>query len=107
MSDRIDEESAERALDIALATIRTLEMDGEDPAIIFSMFAIGGAVCAQMHKLKQVVQGNHGAGIICRAERQRHTTGSPADQLGKVALHTWPVDKGRADQHDLQPRLRG
>jgi hypothetical protein len=51
MSDRIAEESAERALDIALSTIRTLEMDGEDPTIIFSIFAIGGAVCAQMHDI--------------------------------------------------------
>jgi hypothetical protein len=53
MSDRIDEESAERALDIALGTIRTFEMDGEDPAIIFSIFAIGGAICAQMHDVSK------------------------------------------------------
>jgi len=53
MSDRIDEERADRALDIALSTIRALEMDGEDPAIIFSVFAIGGSICAQMHDVSK------------------------------------------------------
>jgi hypothetical protein len=53
MSDRIAEESAERALDIALSTIRTLEMDGEDPTIIFSVCAIGGAICAQIHDVSK------------------------------------------------------
>jgi hypothetical protein len=28
-------------------------MDGEDPTIIFSIFAIGGSICAQMHDVSK------------------------------------------------------
>ena len=49
MSDRIIEESAERALELALSTIKTFEMDGEDSAVIFAVFAIAGSIYAQMN----------------------------------------------------------
>ena len=49
MSDRIIEESAERALELALSTIKTFEMDGEDPAVIFAVFAIASSIYAQMN----------------------------------------------------------
>lgn len=49
MSDRIIEESAERALELALSTIKTFEMDGEDPTVIFAVFAIASSIYAQMN----------------------------------------------------------
>jgi hypothetical protein len=53
MSDRIAEEGAERATELALEIMRTLEMDGNDATVIFSIFAIGSSVCAQLNGLEK------------------------------------------------------
>ena len=54
MSDP-DQENADRALELALSTIKTFEMDGEDPAVIFSAFAIASSIYAQMNnKSKEI-----------------------------------------------------
>jgi len=51
MSDRIAEEGAKRATELAMQIMSSLEMDGNDPTVIFSIFAIGSSVCAQMNGL--------------------------------------------------------
>jgi hypothetical protein len=53
MSDRIAEEGAERATELALQIMRTLEMDGNDSTVIFSIFAIGSSICAQLNGLEK------------------------------------------------------
>ena len=51
MSDRIAEESAERATELAMQIMSSLEMDGNDTTVIFSIFSIGSSICAQLNGL--------------------------------------------------------
>ena len=53
MSDRIAEEGAERATELAMQIMSTLEMDGNDATVIFSIFAIGSSICAQLNGLEK------------------------------------------------------
>jgi hypothetical protein len=53
MSDRIAEEGAERATELAMQIMNTLEMDGNDATVIFSIFAIGSSICAQLNGLEK------------------------------------------------------
>jgi hypothetical protein len=53
MEDKLDGERANRAATLAVKIMSDLEMDGEDPSVIFSIFAIGSSVCAQMHEVKK------------------------------------------------------
>jgi hypothetical protein len=53
MSDRIAEEGAAQATELAMQIMSSLEMDGNDTAVIFSIFAIGSAICAQLNGLEK------------------------------------------------------
>jgi hypothetical protein len=53
MHDRIAEEGADRATALALEIMDTLEMDGNDSTVIFSIFAIGSSICAQLNGLEK------------------------------------------------------
>jgi hypothetical protein len=53
MEDKLDGERANRAANLAVKIMSDLEMDGEDPSVIFSIFAIGSSVCAQIHEVKK------------------------------------------------------
>jgi hypothetical protein len=53
MEDRSDGERATRAAKLAMEILTELENEGEDPSIIFSVFAIGSSVCAQLHEVNK------------------------------------------------------
>lgn len=53
MEDKLDGERATRAANLAVKILSDLEMDGEDASVIFSIFAIGSSICAQMHEVKK------------------------------------------------------
>ena len=53
MEDKLDGERATRAANLAVKILSNLEVDGEDASVIFSIFAIGSSICAQMHEVKK------------------------------------------------------
>ena len=53
MEDKLDGERATRAANLAVKILSDLEVDGEDASVIFSIFAIGSSICAQMHEVKK------------------------------------------------------
>jgi hypothetical protein len=53
MEDKLDGERANRAANLAVEILIDLEMDGEDPSVIFSIFAIGSSISAQIHEVKK------------------------------------------------------
>jgi len=53
MTDYSDGEQATRALRLAMEILTEFENEGEDPTLIFSVFAIGSSVCAQLHEVKK------------------------------------------------------
>jgi len=53
MEDKLDGERANRAANLAVKILIDLEMDGEDPSIIFSIFAIGSSISAHIHEVKK------------------------------------------------------
>jgi len=53
MEDKLDGERATHAANLAVKIMSDLEMDGEDASVIFSIFAIGSSISAQMHEIKK------------------------------------------------------
>jgi hypothetical protein len=53
MKDRSDGERATRAARLAMEILTEFENEGEDPILIFSVFAIGSSVCAQLQEVKK------------------------------------------------------
>ena len=53
MEDKSNGEQATRAAKLAMEILTEFENEGEDPSIIFSVFAIGSSVCAQLHDVKK------------------------------------------------------
>jgi hypothetical protein len=53
MSDPVDQERVSRATDMALEIMNRLVMDGEDPLVVQSIFAIGNAVSAHINSIEK------------------------------------------------------
>jgi hypothetical protein len=53
MTDYLDGEQATRESRLAMEILTEFENEGEDPTLIFSVFAIGSSVCAQLHEVKK------------------------------------------------------
>lgn len=53
MKKEIDKERAQHALDLARDLIRQLIADGNDPSVVYSVFAIGCALSAHAHSIKE------------------------------------------------------
>ena len=51
MNEKLDNERAGRAAEMAAKIMSDLVMDGEDELVIYTIFSIGSAICAQIHDL--------------------------------------------------------
>ena len=53
MKKNVTQEKVNHALDLARDMIHNLIMDGNDPAVVYSVFAIGCALSAHVHNIKE------------------------------------------------------
>ena len=53
MSNQKGKANSDRASKMAAKLMQNLIMGGEDPAVVYMVFSIGGAICAHVHEEKR------------------------------------------------------